>query len=178
MKRNNLNIKLLNTNQKELNEALFNYNLTIIDDEDSVLVNNNAYKHSSIYNDLIDRNISEFLDNDEIFKDTIEKMLLIGRQYTVKDKNELRIIIIKSAEIFGNECNLNWVDTSQITDMSYLFYLMENFNGHIENWDTHNVKSMKYMFDGTKSFNQPIGDWDISNVEDMQRMFCGALTFN
>ena len=115
----NLNIKLLNTVQKGFNEAFSNYDLTILDD-DSILVKNNTYKHSSIYDDLIDR-FSEFLDDDKIFKGIIEKMILIGRQYIVKDKKELKQIIKKSIKIFGNECDLNWVDTSQIIDMSYLF---------------------------------------------------------
>ena len=128
------NLKLLNVNQKVLNKALSNYNLTIIDDEDndSVLVKNDAYKHQLTYDDIIDKNMSEFLKDNKIFKETVEKMLLIGRQYTVKDKKELIRIIKKSIKIFGNECDLNWIDTSLITDMSSLFYGMTTFNGHIE----------------------------------------------
>ena len=176
MKRN-LNNKLLHAIQKGSNEVLFNYDLTTLDDEDSILVKNNTYKHSSIYDDLIDR-FSEFLDDDKIFKGIIEKMILIGRQYIVKDKKELKQIIKKSIKIFGNECDLNWVDTSQIIDMSYLFQNMTKFNGHIEKWDVSNVKDMCFMFSYTESFNQPIGDWNVSNVKDMGYMFDNAKTFN
>ena len=198
------NLKLLNANQKEPNKALSNYNLIIIDDEDdSVLVKNDAYKHSSIYDDLIDKNISEFLDDDEMFKNIVEKMILVGRQYAVKDKDELKSLINKSIEVFGNKCDLNWINTSLITDMAELFYNMKDFNGYIDKWNTSNVEDMSYMFQGAqtfnhqigkwnvskvkemhymfyqaKSFNQPIGNWDVHNVEDMQYMFFNALSFN
>ena len=177
MKRN-LNIKLLNAVQKGLNEALSNYDLTILDDEDdSVLVNNDAYKHSSIYDDIIDR-FSEYLDDDKMFKNIVEKMLLTNKQYTVKDRDELKTLVKKSIKIFGNECNLNWLDTSLITDMTALFYGMKDFNGHIENWDMSNVNCTAGMFAYAKSFNQPISDWDVSNVKDMHSMFSGVVSFN
>ena len=177
--KNNLNAKILKAIQKGLNEALSNYDLTILDDEDdSVLVKNSTYKHQSAYDDIIDRNMSEFLNNDEIFKETVEKMILVDRQYTVKDKEELKTLVKKSVKIFGNECNLNWLDTNLITNMSNLFYGMKDFNGHIENWDVSNVKDMTGMFFKAESFNQPIGNWDVSNVENMYSMFFEAKSFN
>ena len=181
MSKNNLNTKILKAIQKGLNEVLSNYDLTVIDDEDSVLVKNDAYKRSSIYGDIIDkiyRNISDFLKDDKMFKNIVEKMILANRQYTVKTKKELILLINKSIKIFGDECDLNWIDTSQITDMSRLFYEMEDFNGHIEKWNVSNVKDMRFMFCGAESFNQPIGNWDVSCVEDMAEMFCGAKSFN
>ena len=178
MKRNNLNIKLTKAVQKGLNEALSNYDLTVLDDEDSVLVKNDAYKHSSIYDDLIDKNISEFLDDDEMFKNIVEKMILVGRQYTVKNKGELKSLIDRSIEEFGNECNLNWIDTSQITNMQGLFEDINNFNGHIEKWDVSNVTNMSYMFNNAFSFNQPLNNWDVSKVKDMHCMFYRAKLFN
>ena len=176
----NLNIKLLNAVQKGLNEALSNYDLTVLDNEnnDSVLVKNDIYKHQSIYNDIIDRNMSEFLNDDEVFKMTVEKMILVGRQYIAKDKDELKTIINKSIKIFGNECDLNWIDTSLITDMSGLFYEMTDFNGYIENWDVSNVENMCSMFYNAESFNQSISDWDVNNVTNMNAMFYGAESFN
>ena len=38
-------------------------------------------------------------------------------------------------------------DVSAITDMSSLFYELENFNADISNWDTSRVTDMKRMFD-------------------------------
>ena len=146
----NLNVKILKAVQKGLNESLSNYDLTVLDDVDSVLVKNNTYKHQSTYDDLIDK-FSEFLNDDKMFKNIVEKMLLVNRQYTVRDKDEIKLLIDKSIEIFGNECDLNWIDTSLITDMSELFYDMEDFNGHLEKWNTSNVKDMSNMF--TNKYN-------------------------
>ena len=34
---------------------------------------------------------------------------------------ELKAIISHSIKLFGNECDLNWLDTSDITNMSNIF---------------------------------------------------------
>ncbi|WP_333781161.1 BspA family leucine-rich repeat surface protein [Mycoplasma capricolum] len=65
-------------------------------------------------------------------------------------------------------------DTSNVTDMSYMFYEAKNFNQPIGNWDTSNVTNMSGMFFGAEEFNQPIGNWDTSNVTNMSGMFFGA----
>ena len=70
------------------------------------------------------------------------------------------------------------VDTSGITDMSWLFDNASSFNQDISSWDVSNVKDMSYMFYKASSFNQDISSWDISNVEFMYSMFVGASSFN
>jgi len=37
-------------------------------------------------------------------------------------------------------------DVSMITDMSWLFYNLQNFNADISSWDTSKVTNMNYMF--------------------------------
>ena len=75
----------------------------------------------------------------------------------------------------------NW-DTSNITDMSYLFYTESvnhlYFNDDISNWDVSNVTDMSNMFKDANIFNQPIGNWNTSNVTDMEGMFNSAYSFN
>ena len=106
-------------------------------------------------------------------------------KYFPKTKEELVEIIKAEVERKGWNCSLNHIDTSRITDMSYLFsgnryygYDLEEFNGDISRWNVSNVKDMRCMFLDAESFNQPIGDWDVSNVKDMRCMFKCAESFN
>ena len=46
------------------------------------------------------------------------------------------------------------------------------------NWDTSNVTDMSYMFRWAVSFNQDIGNWDTSNVIYMGAMFLDATSSN
>lgn len=71
----------------------------------------------------------------------------------------------------------NW-NTSNVTDMSNLFYGANDLNDPIGNWDVSNVTTMNDMFRGASSFNQPIGNWDVSSVTDMSDLFRGATNFN
>ena len=47
-----------------------------------------------------------------------------------KTKDELKKIIEETIKEQGNNCDLNFIDTSLIKDMSYLFYNTK-FNGDI-----------------------------------------------
>lgn len=66
--------------------------------------------------------------------------------YTVqpKDKDELIQIIEDTIKKEGRHCNLNFIDTSKITDMSYLFK-NSDFNGNISEWDVSNVENAAWM---------------------------------
>ncbi len=86
----------------------------------------------------------------------------------VTSKEELRKIIEESSI----NADLNYLDVSEITDMSYLFKNTK-FNGDISQWDVSNVKSMAGMFSDSL-FNQDISKWDVSNVEIMAYMFFGS----
>ncbi|MEO2050562.1 MAG: BspA family leucine-rich repeat surface protein [Allomuricauda sp.] len=69
-------------------------------------------------------------------------------------------------------------DLSNVSDMSYMFYANDTFNGDIGNWDVSNVTNMSHMFKNTKAFNQDLNDWDVSNVSNMHSMFDSATAFN
>ncbi len=50
-------------------------------------------------------------------------------------------------------------DTSNVTDMSGLFYCRYQFNEDISQWDVSNVKNMSCMFQSLESFTQPLQGW-------------------
>ena len=97
--------------------------------------------------------------------------------YYPETKEELQSIINERIEKEGNECDLNDIDTSRITDMSGLF-LMSSFNGDISKWDVSNVTDMSRMFGGAESFNGDVSKWNVSNVTNMSVMFNCAESFN
>ncbi|MBO5753432.1 MAG: BspA family leucine-rich repeat surface protein, partial [Proteobacteria bacterium] len=45
------------------------------------------------------------------------------------------------------------------------------FNQDIGNWNTSNVTDMEYMFSGADSFNQDLSAWDVSKVTSAYLMF-------
>jgi hypothetical protein len=119
----------------------------------------------------------------------IEKLRIskddIQLKYFPKTKRELVRCIDKEISEHGYKCNLNCIDTSEITDMERLFDASENgcctltydtnnkfyeFNGDISLWDVRKVKTMAMMFQFSK-FNGDISKWDVSNVDDMYAMF-------
>jgi len=118
--------------------------------------------------------------------------------YQFDDQNDLYVFVEFCVNYFGYHANLNWIDVSNITDMSSLFSAFElddddeildepskecgliDFDGDISLWDVSNVEDMSYMF--MKSYFQgDLSGWDVSNVTDMRYMFaesafCGDIS--
>ena len=86
-----------------------------------------------------------------------------------KTKDELKQMIKDEISKNGNECSLNHIDTSEIIDMSELFY-KSDFNGDISDWNVSNVEDMGYMF-GHSFYNGDISNWDVSKVKRFDAMF-------
>ena len=98
--------------------------------------------------------------------------------YTVqpKNKNELSDIITNAFKI--KQYDLNFIDTSKITDMSELFINIDNHNFDVSKWDVSNVTDMRFMFSGCDRFDCDLSNWDVSNVTDMNSMFAFCKNFN
>ena len=106
--------------------------------------------------------------SNQSYKNTNQK----PQTYKPKTKSELKNLIDKNIK-------LSMIDTSLITDMSYLFSGSErtDFSG-IEHWNVSNVTNMSYMFWCAEYFNANISTWNTSNVVDMSYMFFNATLFN
>ena len=100
----------------------------------------------------------------------IKKSTSFNHKYFPETAKELEDLIKKRINKEGREANLNDIDVSRITDMSYLFSNLD-FNGDISSWDVSNVQTMSAMFWGCESFNQDISNWDVSKVKQNENMF-------
>jgi surface protein len=96
----------------------------------------------------------------------------MSNKITAKDKSHLEKLIKNQIALHGNQCDLNHIDTSLVTNMSQLF-MNSNFNGNISGWDVTSVYDMTGMFANSK-FNSDISSWDVSNVQYMDYMFYNA----
>ena len=71
--------------------------------------------------------------------------------------------------------SIRYWDTSNITDMNFMFWEASSFNVDIRNWNTSKVTIMRSMFFNSLSFNKDLSSWDVSNVIDCQLFSEGAL---
>ncbi|TLD90470.1 BspA family leucine-rich repeat surface protein [Helicobacter sp. MIT 03-1614] len=122
--------------------------------------------------------------------------------YHPKDREEL-LKLVRDKSI-----KLNEIDTSAITDMSFLFANPKLFRckeilqeqelsesakkiqlicqypyeerdfSGIQSWNVSNVEDMQRMFLDNKSFNESLNDWNVSQVQWFDSMFEGAKNFN
>ena len=90
-----------------------------------------------------------------------------------KNKDELRKIIIQRIQDEGNDCDLNDIDVSKITDMGNLLNATRYGRPIFSN-----VTNMASMFDGCKKFRCDLSSWNVSNAINMTRMFGGCEKFN
>lgn len=100
--------------------------------------------------------------------------------YKPADKIELKTLIYNFVLAAGSDCSLNWLDVSEMTDLSNLFISVSRysansgaFNGDVSKWDTSSVVNMAGMFQYS-SFNGDISKWNVSNVRNMEEMFDGS----
>ena len=141
MNKNKLYKSLIETISKQIKKTLketidFN-NSDIFNKEDSY------YDDSNIIDNYTYNKILEKLKNAE--QVTNEEWQYIHEQkYKVTSKKELRNII-KTYSEKNPIGSLNWIDVSNISDMSYLFS-NTNYYGDVSEWDLSNVNDTRYIF--------------------------------
>ena len=140
------------------------------------------------------KHINQFI-TEYIIKKKLDKPIdSSGYKYHPKNKDEL-IDIISYRISKTEEKNFNDIDTSKITDMSYLFAMSNLKNAckmsplkindilseiDINDWDVSNVENMEHMFDNSAvtSLNFDFSNWDVSKVTNMDKMFYYCAAFN
>lgn len=96
--------------------------------------------------------------------------------YTVvaQNKEHLKKLIEQTIKEKGNYCDLNFIDVSNVTNMSYMFHNSQ-FNGDISKWNVSNVTNMNNMFSYSESndseFNEDISGFDLSITTNEDSLF-------
>ena len=171
--------KTLNENEIKIALDDFDFNNiqdistnNIIDAKDVIGIKAKKHEFNQLCCDLYNKG----LDITEYYK-----LTGLSKKYGFKMKvetdgngrsEELEYLIEKIVKNIDSEIDLNWLDVSEVTDMSYLFQ-KSDFNGDISDWDVSHVKDMSYMFDQS-AFNGDFCDlskWNVSNVDYMEGMF-------
>ena len=95
-----------------------------------------------------------------------------------QSRKELRSIIEQELERQGPDADLNFIDVSEITDMTNLFIDLDVRNVKMDKWDVSNVKYMSYMFYGCSSLCSDLSAWNTSNVITTVATFhcCSKMT--
>ena len=92
-----------------------------------------------------------------------------------KNKEQLKSLIDYAFK--HNIYDLNFIDTSKITEMSNLFMNCE-YDIDVSSWDVSNVTNMSAMFYYCKIFDCDLSNWDVSNVINMYSVFYCCENFN
>ena len=191
-----INKQILEAVNKGIQLALDDYqdieNNNSISYNDIVSVDPNYFPTYIKFKELIKRLESEALNLNYKNRDkatmTISDILFlgiysrtIGIKYKVKTREQLIEIIRyivgeytekeKFVKGIDNFADLNWIDVSEIEDLSTIFAYLD-FYGDISKWDVSHAKNMFGMFMHCPCTITELYDWDVSNVETMEQMFC------
>ena len=152
-------------------------------DVSNVKTMNQIFYESRFKGDISQWNITEDTDIDELFKGSalekegkipiLKNFDVSGTPIVAKNHRHLRSLITLAISKYGTNVDLNFIDVSNVTDMSFLF-METQFNGNISNWDVSNVTNMESMFSNftyESEFNEDISKWDVSKVTNMEQMF-------
>ena len=115
----------------------------------------------------------------------IQEKLRVDKEFGNKkvffpaNKEELDKLLKRLIPERGNNADLNDIDVSKITDMSYLFTAFKDIEQiDISKWDVSNVHTTRYMFPKCTKFNCDLSKWNVSKLEDARAMFSYCKSFD
>ena len=110
--------------------------------------------------DPTDKTAYYYTEPEKVYLNTDSSKMFYSRDYEQKIKNIL-------------ELDLSGFDTSNVTDMQYMFYVMPSLTTlDLSSFNTSKVTDMNHMFVGIPNLTSlNLSNFDTSNVTDMQYMF-------
>ena len=102
---------------------------------------------------------------------------MIGGGWTQTSKVTNTAAMFKGATYFNGD--VSGLDTSNVEDMSLMFYLAASFQGKgIETWDVSKVVRMDRLFMSASSFDGDVREWTPRSATTMFSMFEDAVSFS
>ena len=117
--------------------------------------------------------MNTYLYNGHVVTASNKNEVLNPNKVVARNKKHLQELIDEAIDKYGTRCDLNFIDVSNITDMSRMFECSD-FNGDISKWDVSKVKDMTGMFEDSY-FNGDISKWNVGKVKNMSFMFSYSL---
>ena len=137
---------------------------------------------SKFNGDISQWNISEDANIDKMFRGcalekngripNLKNFDVSGKPVIAKNKQHLKSLITLAISKYGPKVDLNFIDVSNVTNMSGLFD-GSDFDGNISQWNVSKVTDMSHMFCDSK-FNGDISQWNISDDANIDEMFIGC----
>ena len=138
-----------------------NMNLNNVNQKRKVnIFNKRPIDPQELYNNILKKNITG---------DDIKCLDDLTAVVKPKDNDELYNVVKFYSENYKTG-SLNWIDVSELKDMSCIFYNNKTYNGDISKWDMSNATDVRTMFKNS-TFNNDISMWNMSSVKLMYGMF-------
>lgn len=149
--------------EKHLSESVFDDIDQVLDLDDTLIID---VPDANMSTDALEKNCYKMVNNIQNKDDykQIKELIINKPKAFLWNKGSLRIIIEKTLKYDSPHADLNWIDTSNVKDMSHIFENMTKpVYFDVSKWDTSNVINMSHIF--MKShFQGDISGWDVSNV--------------
>lgn len=164
----------INTSSTNTNQSADNITKPKEPDTSADNSQNNWYNYNKETNTLVIQGNKTFTNPKELFG-LYDQYGANVKHINIADKT---IIIGKARLLFSSLpelvdiTGLENLDTSQVTDMSYMFADSSKLNSiDVSKFDTSKVTNMAYMFSGIATPEIDVSHFDLSNVTDMSCMY-------
>ena len=126
--------------------------------------------------------IFNLIDNGKATKEDLNELVHWYKQtnlhYRVKSKKQLMDIIDNLSQISPNDIDLNWIDISNLTDLTRVFAKLKNLNIDCAKWDTRHVEKFNYIFAFSSNTTIKANNWQFDSAKEFDGMFYMCKTLN
>lgn len=152
------------------------------DDNDTPIKHIKSKQTNIDHAEIIVKHIFNLIDKGNITKNDLNELKhwykQTNLQYHVKSKGQLLDIIDNLSQISPNDIDLNWIDISNLTDLTRVFAKLKNLNIDCSEWDTRHVEKFNYIFAFSSNTTIKANNWQFDGAKEFAGMFYMCKTLN